>query len=43
MKDVLIIIWNDRFAWFIAIVLMYFSYPLIKRVVLTIIGGSNGI
>ena len=39
MKDLLIVIWSDRFIWFVAIVLMYFSYPLIKTAVLTVIGG----
>ena len=39
MKDLLIVIWNDKFIWCMAIIFMYFSYPLIKTVVLTMIGG----
>jgi len=32
-------IYKDRFIWLMVIILMYFCYPTIKGITLTMIGG----
>ena len=33
-------IYEDRFIWLVAIITMYFCYPIIRDITLTIIGGK---